>query len=88
MPKKLQYAVLLAITKQSRDKLALPNTLNLFFCELLLVRATLSIRALENDLFESFGSVDGYTLCFGSLFSLMEIHVRLNGMVSEHSTER
>ena len=81
----LKRQALLTVTKQARDKLALPNALNLLFGELLLVRATLSIRALENDLLEPFGAVDRYALRFGSLFSLMEIHVRLNGMVLEHS---
>jgi len=40
---------------------------------------------LNGDLLEPFGAVDGYALRFGSLFSLMEIHMRLNGMVLEHS---
>ena len=75
----------LTVAEQARDKLALPNALNLLFGELLLVCATLSIRALENDLLEPFGAFDRYALRFGSLFSLMKIDVRLNGMVLKHS---
>ena len=82
---RLKRQALLTVAEQARDKLALPNALNLLFGELLLVCATLSIRALENDLFEAFGAIDRYALRFGSLFSLMEIHMRLNRMVLEHS---
>jgi len=81
----LRGKALLTVAEQARDKLALPNALNLLFGELLLVCATLSIWALENDLLEPFGAIDGYALRFGSLFSLMEIHMRLNRMVLEHS---
>jgi hypothetical protein len=75
---------LLAITKQARDELALPNALNLLFGKGLLTGATLS-QSLDRHLLEPFGALDGDALRLVSLFSFMKVGVHLNGMVLEHS---
>jgi hypothetical protein len=79
------YTILLAISKQTRDELALSNALNLLFGKGLLTRAAFSIRSLEDDLFKPFGALDRHALRLVSPFPLMKIDVRLNGIVFEHS---
>jgi hypothetical protein len=72
------------ITKQARNKLALPNALNLRFGEGLLTCAFLS-WTLNGHLLEPFGALDGDALRLVSPFTVSKINMRLNGFVLEHS---
>lgn len=73
------------MAKEARDKLALPNTLNLLFGKSLLTRATLSCRALNGDLLEPLRAANGDALRLLFPLSVLKINVRLNRVVLEHT---